>query len=414
MSAPSWSPARLALVGVAIAVLASAGGYQAARLSKPPSPARMAAPAAPRKPLYWYDPMVPAQHFDKPGKSPFMDMELIPHYADGNADGGAPGVRIDPTAVQSLGVRLVAVERGEFAQTLDATGVLDFNQRQVAIVQTRAAGFVQRVYGHAPGDIVAAGAPIADLLIPSWGGAQAEYLAVRESGGSALEAAARQRLRLLGMPESLIEAVARNGRARTVVTVSTPLGGAIQTLDVRQGMTVSMGQTLAQVSGLGSVWLNAAVPEVMAGQVRLGQPARAELTAFPGEVFTGRVTAILPTAQADSRTLQVRVELANRGGRLRPGMFAIVHLDGAAGPALFVPSEAVIRTGKRTLVMTGGEGGRFQPVEVRTGREDAGRTEILAGLDEGQKVVASGQFLIDSEASLAGLRATPLNPAGAR
>lgn len=414
MSAPSWSPARLALVGVAIAVLAGAGGYQAARLSKPPSPARMAAPAAPRKPLYWYDPMVPAQHFDKPGKSPFMDMELIPHYADGNADGGAPGVRIDPTAVQSLGVRLVAVERGEFAQTLDATGVLDFNQRQVAIVQTRAAGFVQRVYGHAPGDIVAAGAPIADLLIPSWGGAQAEYLAVRESGGSALEAAARQRLRLLGMPESLIEAVARNGRARTVVTVSTPLGGAIQTLDVRQGMTVSMGQTLAQVSGLGSVWLNAAVPEVMAGQVRLGQPARAELTAFPGEVFTGRVTAILPTAQADSRTLQVRVELANRGGRLRPGMFAIVHLDGAAGPALFVPSEAVIRTGKRTLVMTGGEGGRFQPVEVRTGREDAGRTEILAGLDEGQKVVASGQFLIDSEASLAGLRATPLNPAGAR
>lgn len=414
MSAPSWSPARLALVGVAIAVLAGAGGYQAARLSKPPSPARMAAPAAPRKPLYWYDPMVPAQHFDKPGKSPFMDMELIPHYADGNADGGAPGVRIDPTAVQSLGVRLVAVERGEFAQTLDATGVLDFNQRQVAIVQTRAAGFVQRVYGHAPGDIVAAGAPIADLLIPSWGGAQAEYLAVRESGGSALEAAARQRLRLLGMPESLIEAVARNGRPRTVVTVSTPLGGAIQTLDVRQGMTVSMGQTLAQVSGLGSVWLNAAVPEVMAGQVRLGQPARAELTAFPGEVFTGRVTAILPTAQADSRTLQVRVELANRGGRLRPGMFAIVHLDGAAGPALFVPSEAVIRTGKRTLVMTGGEGGRFQPVEVRTGREDAGRTEILAGLDEGQKVVASGQFLIDSEASLAGLRATPLNPAGAR
>ena len=166
MSAPSWSPARLALVGVAIAVLAGAGGYQAARLSKPPSPARMAAPAAPRKPLYWYDPMVPAQHFDKPGKSPFMDMELIPHYADGNADGGAPGVRIDPTAVQSLGVRLVAVERGEFAQTLDATGVLDFNQRQVAIVQTRAAGFVQRVYGHAPGDIVAAGAPIEVDLAP--------------------------------------------------------------------------------------------------------------------------------------------------------------------------------------------------------------------------------------------------------
>ncbi len=414
MSAPSWSPARLVLAGAVIAVVAGVGGYQAAGLLRPSSPATAAAPAEQRKPLYWYDPMVPAQHFDKPGKSPFMDMQLAPRYADQDAGGAAAGVRIDPATVQSLGVRLVAVERGDFAQAVDATGVLDFNQRQVAIVQARAAGFVQRVYGHAPGDIVAAGAPIADLLVPSWGGAQAEYLAVRESGGPALEAAARQRLRLLGMPESLIEAVARDGRARTVVTVSTPLGGAIQTLDVRQGMTVSMGQTLAQVSGLGSVWLNVAVPEAMAGQVRVGRPARAELTAFPGEVFNGRVTAILPTAQADSRTLQIRVELANRGGRLRPGMFAIVHLDGAAGPALFVPSEAVIRTGKRTLVMTAGDNGRFQPVEVQTGRENAGRTEILAGLDEGQKVVASGQFLIDSEANLAGLRATPLNPAAAR
>jgi Cu(I)/Ag(I) efflux system membrane fusion protein len=291
---------------------------------------------------------------------------------------------------------------------LDATGVLDFNQRQVAIVQARAAGFVQRVYARAPGDVVAAGAPIADLLVPSWGGAQAEYLAVRQSGGPALEAAARQRLRLLGMPDSLIEAVARDGRARTVVTVTTPQGGAIQTLDVRQGMTVNMGQTLAQVSGLGSVWLNAAVPEVMGGQVKVGQAATADLAAFPGEVFTGRVTAILPATQVDSHTLQVRVELPNPAGRLHPGMFATVHLTGAAHPALFVPSEAVIRTGKRALVMVASDGGRFQPVEVQIGREDADRTEILAGLGEGQKVVASGQFLIDSEASLAGVQARPL------
>ena len=220
-----------------------------------------------------------------------------------------------------------------------------------------------------------------------------------------MEAAARQRLRLLGIPDSLIEAVARDGRARTVVTVTTPQGGAIQTLDVRQGMTVSMGQTLAQISGLGSVWLNAAVPEAMGGQVKVGQAARAELAAFPGEVFTGRVTAILPTTQIDSHTLQVRIELPNPAGRLHPGMFATVHLSGAAHPALFVPSEAVIRTGKRTLVMVAGEGGRFQPVEVQLGREDGDRTEILAGLDEGQKVVASGQFLIDSEASLAGVQA---------
>lgn len=413
MTAQSSSPARLALAGVAIAALAGAGGYGAARLLKAPSPPPVAAGVPGAKPLYWYDPMVPAQHFDKPGKSPFMDMQLVPRYAADAPGAAVQGVQIDPAITQSLGVRLVAVERGSFGDGLDATGVLDFNQRQVAIVQARAAGFVQHVYARAPGDVVPAGAPIADLLVPSWGGAQAEYLAVRQSGGPALEAAARQRLRLLGMPDSLIEAVARDGRARTVVTVTTPQGGAIQTLDVRQGMTVNMGQTLAQISGLGSVWLNAAVPEALGGQVKVGQAARADLAAFPDEVFTGRVTAILPATQIDSHTLQVRIELPNPAGRLHPGMFATVHLSGAAHPALFVPSEAVIRTGKRALVMVAGDGGRFQPVAVQIGREDADRTEILAGLDEGQKVVASGQFLIDSEASLAGVQARPLARAAA-
>ncbi|WP_309607207.1 efflux RND transporter periplasmic adaptor subunit [Phenylobacterium sp.] len=409
MTVLSMSPPRLALAGAAVAVLAGAGGYGLAHLQKASAPAPVAAAGRP-KPLYWYDPMIPLEHHQGPGKSS-MNMDLIPKYAD--AAVGVSGVRIDPAAAQNLGVRIATVRRGDFAQSLDAAGVLDFNQRQVAVVQARAAGFVQRVYARAPGDIVPAGAPIADLLVPSWGGAQAEYLAVRRAGGPALEAAARQRLRLLGMPEGLIEAVARDGRARPVVTVSTPQGGAIQTLEVRQGMTVNTGQTLAQVAGLASVWLNAAVPEALAGQVRVGQSARAELAAFPGETFSGRVTAILPTTQADSRTLQVRVELANPGARLRPGMFATVHLASAGRPALFLPSEAVIRTGKRTLVMLAEDGGRFQPVEVQVGREDGGRTEILAGLEAGQNVVVSGQFLIDSEASLAGLRARPLATAQA-
>jgi membrane fusion protein, copper/silver efflux system len=405
MTALSSSRGRLALAAAAIALVAGAAGYGLAHLQKPQPTATAAVEG--RKVLYWYDPMVPAQHFDKPGKSPFMDMQLVPRY-EGEDSGAAAGVQIDPATVQSLGVRLAAVQRGEFAQSLDATGVLDFNQREVAIVQARAPGFVQRVYARAPGDVVRAGVPIADLLVPSWSGAQAEYLAVRRSGGPALEAAARQRLRLLGMPDGVIAAVARDGRPRTVVTISTPIGGAIQTLDVRRGMTVNMGQTLAQVSGLSAVWLNAAIPEVMAGQVRVGQAARAELAAFPGETFAGRVTAILPTTQADSRTLTVRVELPNRGGRLRPGMFATVHLGGEARPALFIPSEAVIRTGKRAIVMVAGAGGRFQPVEVKVGREDGDRTEVLTGLSEGQKVVASGQFLIDSEASLAGIRPQPV------
>jgi Cu(I)/Ag(I) efflux system membrane fusion protein len=413
MSAAPLSRTRLVAAAAAIALIGAGAGYGLANLkaSKPASNAGPPAASAGQKVLYWYDPMVPAQHFDKPGKSP-MGMEMVPRYAEGGG-AAAAGVTIDPAAVQSLGVRLASVERGDFAQGLDAPGVLDFDQRNVAIVQARAAGFVERTYARAPGDVVRAGAPIADLLVPTWGGAQTEYLAVRATGDAKLDAAARQRLRLLGMSDGLIDQVAKSGRTHGVITITTPVGGVIQTLDVRQGMSVNMGQTLAQVTGLSTVWLNAAVPEGVGGSVRIGQSARADLSAFPGESFTGRVAAVLPTAQAESRTLTVRVELPNRGGRLRPGMFATVHLSGEVHPALFVPSEAVIRTGKRSLVMVAANGGRFQPVEVQLGRESGDRIEILAGLDEGQKVVASGQFLIDSEASLAGVQARPLATASA-
>ena len=149
MTALSVTPARRAAGGAAIALIGGVAGYGLAHLhGRPPAPAS-AAPAA-RQALYWYDPMKPEQHFDKPGKSPFMDMQLVPRYAD-EAPAASPGVAIDPRAVQNLGVRLASVQRGAFAQSLDTTGTLDFNQREVAIVQARAAGFVQRVYARAPG-----------------------------------------------------------------------------------------------------------------------------------------------------------------------------------------------------------------------------------------------------------------------
>src|SRR5690606_5186096 len=163
--------------------------------------------------------------------------------------------------------------------------------------------------------------------------------------------------------------VERSGRPQTVVRITTPGGGVIRTLSVRNGMTVSQGQTLAEISGLGSVWLNVSVPEAMAGQVRPGQAVTVTLTAFPGEQFAGRVSAILPEAAAESRTLTARVELPNRGGRLRPGMYGQAKFAGAASPALLVPSEAVIRTGRRTLVMLAQPEGRFRPAEVQVGRE---------------------------------------------
>ncbi len=406
MSAIRINRARLAIAAVALVAIGGAAGFGIAHLSgRPEAPMTTAGPAD-RKVLYWYDPMVPAQRFDKPGKSPFMDMQLVPKYADEASGGG--GVQIDPARVQNLGVRLATVRRGTLASELTAPGVIDFNQRDVAIVQARAAGFVQRVYARAPGDVIAAGAPLADLLVPEWGGAQAEYLAVRRTGDASLTQAARQRLTLLGMSPGLIAAVERSGRPQTTITITTPTGGVIRTLGVRSGMSVTQGQTLAEISGLGTVWLNAAIPEALAGQVRSGQPVTVTLAAYPGETFSGRLSAILPEATAESRTLTARVELPNRGGRLRPGMYGQVVFGGGATPALLVPSEAVIRTGRRTLVMLAESGGRFRPAQVQVGRESGDQTEILAGLSEGEKVVASGQFLIDSEASLSGVQARPV------
>jgi Cu(I)/Ag(I) efflux system membrane fusion protein len=406
------SNTRLAIAAAGLVLVAGGAGYGLAQLGRDKTPPSSSAVKAERKVLYWFDPMVPAQHFDKPGKSPYMDMPLTAKYADEGADttAAAPGLKIDAGVIQKLGVRLASVESADFSQTLDVSGTIDFNQRNVAILQPRAGGFVQRVYPRAPGDLVKAGAPIADILVPGWAGAQAEFLAIRRTGDAGLLAAARQRLLLLGMSSEVISAVERDGRTRDTTTVTAPIAGLIQTLDVRQGMTVSMGQTLAQISGLSSVWLNAAAPEAIGGEIRVGDTATAQLAAFPGETFSGRVVAILPTTQLDSHTLTVRIELANPRLRLKPGMYAQVHLQGPSHPALLVPSEAVIRTGKRAIVMAADDGGRFSPVEVRLGRDDGHRTEILSGLDDGQKVVASGQFLIDSEASLTGLKAKPVEP----
>ena len=398
---------RAALLGGVLA--AGAGGYWLGQSHDDASTGGPQGECA--KVLYWYDPMVPQEKYDNPESLSSMGMKTIPKCADDTAASTSPGVSVDPAAMQNLGIRVATAELGTLQSGFVATGTIEFNQRDVAIVQARSGGFVNRVYGHAPGDVIRAGAPIADVQIPEWGGAQTEFLAVRNLGRPALTAAARQRLRLLGMSDGVIRQVERSGRTNGAVTIAAPIGGVIQTLDARRGVTLAQGQTLAQINGIGTVWLNAAVPEAQAGQVRVGLRATATLAGFPGETFGGRVIAVLPAAEAESRTLTARIELANRGGRLRPGMFASVAIGGGDRAALLVPSEAVIRTGTRTIVMLARKDGRYQPAEVRTGREGGRQTEIVAGLAAGEKVVASGQFLLDSEASLTGVPVRPLGGA---
>jgi membrane fusion protein, copper/silver efflux system len=395
---------RWTAVILGVALLAAAAGYYLARHGSAPA-------GGERQVTYWYDPMHPEQHFDRPGKSPFMDMQLLPRYADAGAGADAGGgqstaVRIDPGVAQNLGVRYATVERGPWTQGLDAVGSIVFDQRRVAVVQARTGGFVTGVHARAPGDVVARGAPLVDLLVPEWAGAQAEFIALLKGGDHALIDAARTRLTLLGMSEELIARVETERRVQTTVTIRAPIGGAIESLDVRDGMTVSAGATLVKINGIGTVWLEIAVPEAQGALATVGRSVEAQLTAWPAEIFRGRVLAVLPEANAETRTLRVRVELPNRDGRLKPGMFAQVRLEtGGQQSVLQVASEAIIRTGTRNVVLVAGDNGRYTPTEVRLGPEASGRTVIVEGLDEGQKVVASGQFLIDSEANLAGVLA---------
>ncbi len=315
--------AGLTLVAAGIAVGWAVAQWRAGHLSGSPA-ANVTVASAPteRKVLYWYDPMVPTQKFDKPGKSPYMDMPLMPKYADEDTQ-DSTGLSVSAQAVQALGLRTAEVLQGKIGADVNVVGTVLLNDRDVSIVQARTAGFVERVYARAAGDVIAAGAPLADLLLPEWIAAQREFLSVRAMGDAPLTAAARQRLLLLGMPQALIAQVERTGEPKGLYTVTTPQGGLVAELMVRQGMTVSAGESLARVNGLATVWIEAAVPEAQSGPLQVGQTAQVRLAAFPGEVLQARIVSILPEANRDTRTVRVRLEMANpdqgRGGRRSAG-----------------------------------------------------------------------------------------------
>lgn len=363
-------------------------------------------PATGRRVLYWHDPMVPGQRFDKPGKSPFMDMQLVPVYAD---DAGGDGtVSIDPRVVQNLGVRTAEVVKGALAPKIEVVGNVAYNEREQVLVQARVGGFVERLHVRAPLERVQKGQPLVEILAPDWVAAQEDYLALLRvpAPDARLVEAARQRMQLFGMSEDAIRNVETTGKVLQRATLFAPESGVVAELGVREGMTVMAGAMLFRINALGSVWLNAEVPANQAAELKSGQPVEAKSATYPGTVFRGRINALLPQVNQTTRTVVARIDLANLQGRLVPGMFVNVDLSPAAKKeALLVPSEAVIQTGTRSVVVVALGDGKFQPVEVATGSEADGRTEIRKGLQAGQKVVVSGQFLIDSEASLKGVEA---------
>jgi Cu(I)/Ag(I) efflux system membrane fusion protein len=395
----------LALAGAGLAF----GGYwigMQGHAGQQPAPARTTAvagdkidPKTGRQVLYWHDPMVPGHKFDKPGRSPFMDMELVPVFADeGSAEGG---VKVSPTLQQNLGIRFATVRREETRDSFEMVGTTQFDESAAEVVQSRVNGYIDRLYARAPMQRIKRGEPIALVFVPDWIAPQEEYLALKRGGNNDLAAAARQRMQALSIPGGLIAQADLTGQAQKHFTLTSPVTGVITELAVRDGAMVSPGMTVAKVAGLNKVWLIAEIPELLANAARTGMTVEATFAGDPDRKYTGHVREILPGVNTATRTVQARLELDNRDGSLTPGMLMRVRL-GAEKPVsrLLVPTEAVITSGKRSVVLAAGENNSMQPVVVTAGRDIGDDTEILSGLTEGQKVVASGQFLIDSEASL--------------
>jgi len=393
MNGLKWGAAALVLLAIG-----AGGGYWWAHRTPAPT---VAATASERKVLYWHDPMAPDKRFDKPGKSPYMDMPLVPVYAD-EAGAGAD-VRVNANVAQNLGIRLGKVEKVTLGERLRAVGSVAFDERLLELVQARVEGYVTRLYVRAPLERVHRGQPLAVILAPQWAQAEQEYLALldaRSERAQSLRNAARQRLLVLGLSEAAIQAVEKSRTASAETTIVAPIDGAVTELGLREGAAFMPGTVLFRINGLATVWVNAQVPEAKLAMIPVGSVVAASATAWPAETFSGRVIALLPEVDRETRTITARVAVENPGFRLSPGMFVSIELTKPSDePRLVVPSEAVITTGERSVVIVATDGG-FNVVDVAPGIEQQGRTEILTGLAEGQSIVLSGQFLIDSEASL--------------
>ena len=357
-----------------------------------------AAPASDeREILYWVAPMDPGYRRDGPGKSP-MGMDLVPVYAD---DGDGRTVTIAPEIVQNLGVRTTSSERSRLWRGIDTVGYVDYDESKVSHIHLRTEGWLERLYVESEGERVSRGQRLFDLYAPELVNAQEEYVQALQLGNRDLAQASRDRLEALGIPEDQIAKLKKTRRVQQTITLYAPQDGVVSTLPVREGMFVRPAMRVMSLADLSSVWLLAEVYERQADWVKVDQPAEVRLTYRPGEVWQGEVEYIYPSLDPKTRTLRVRLQFDNPQEVLKPNMYASVRIFG--GPRediIVVPLQALIRTGRAERVIIALGDGRFEAREVQAGIESGDWIEIIEGLDAGEEVVISGQFLIDSEASL--------------
>lgn len=421
-----------------------AGAFLTAAFSRKKAPG--AAPAGAispaliqRKILYWIDPMTPGYKSDKPGKSPFMDMDLVPVYDDGStgetrehAAAGYSPINVSGEKQQAIGVKVGKAQIRDLTKAIRAVGRVTFDETLMAQIHTKFEGYVEKLYVNYGGQTVRKGQPLLSIYSPELLATQEEYLlavrARREFRGSAnpelarggldLYGSARQRLLLWDISPAEIERLERTGKPSKALTLYSPVSGFVLEKNAVQGARVMPSDILFSIAGVDRVWVQADVYESEAQFVRVGQTARMSLSYVPGRTWTGKVAFIAPVFEEKTRTVKVRLEFANPDGLLKPEMYADVSLERPLGRVVTVPDSAVLSTGTRALVFVAKGAGRFEPREVRTGAKVDGYYEIREGIAPGDEVVTQGNFLIDSEsrlrAALGGLTATPTGSPSAK
>jgi Cu(I)/Ag(I) efflux system membrane fusion protein len=411
------SPASIGKGIALLAALAVAAGtgywFGGKRSPLAPDTAAVSAVAAPEKDgrriLYYRNPMGLPDTSPTPKKDP-MGMDYIPVYE--GEDGPAGGVKISDAKVQRLGVRSAAVERRVLDAVVRASGRVEVDERRLATVTPKFEGYVEKLHVNATGQYVARGAPLFEAYSPELLATQREYaIAVQAlaqvkaddssaAGMKRLADSALERLRNWDVDEEQIAQLAAGGKPQRALTFRAPASGYVIERKATHGMRFMPGEALYQLADLSTVWVIAEVAEQDIGRVRSGLAARARLDAYPGQEFAGRITYVYPMLKADTRTAQVRVELPNPQERLKPAMYAQVEIAAAGAAQLVVPSSAMIDNGTRRVVLIDRGEGRFEPRDVKLGARGDEFTVVADGLQEGERVVTSANFLLDSEANL--------------
>ncbi|MBK4722017.1 efflux RND transporter periplasmic adaptor subunit [Azospirillum sp. YIM DDC1] len=377
--------------------------YEAGATSAPATASAQPS-AGPRKILYYRNPMGLPDTSPVPKKDP-MGMDYVPVYEGEDSASGA--VTISPDKVQKLGVRTEATKRRTVSRQVRAVGTVQVDERRLFVVAPKFEAWIETLLVDTTGATVRKGQPLMEIYSPELVLVQQEYLVARRSGdGGQLAEASLQRLRNLDVPEEEIERLRKTGKVSRSLTYRAAAGGVVLEKGAVRGMRFMPGEALYRIADLSNVWLIADVFEQDLGYVKPGQQVDVTVNSLPGSSFTGKVSFVYPTLTAESRTGKVRIELPNADGLLKPNLYATVHLNGdlnvtpGAVAELAVPDSALLDTGRRQAVLVETGEGRYEPRDVRAGARADGYVQILAGLEEGERVVVRANFLIDSESNL--------------